>query len=69
MSAASLAPSLRSRAIPMRATARQASGPPPAATVLYDDKAIALHVIRRDPKQPKDALWVRKRDLPSINEF
>jgi hypothetical protein len=46
-----------------------APAPPPAATVLYDDKAIALRAIGRDPKQPKDALWVRKRDLPSINEF
>jgi hypothetical protein len=74
MSAASMAPgaldaSLRSPSIPMRATARQAGGPPPAATVLYDDKAIALRAIGRDPKQPKDALWVRTRDLPSINEF
>jgi len=75
MSAASMAPgaldsSLRSRSIPMRATARQADGPPPpAVTVLYDDKAIALRAIGRDPKQPKDALWVRKRDLPSINGF
>jgi hypothetical protein len=74
MSAASMAPSafdssLRSRSIPMRATARQAAAPPPGATVLYDDKVIALRAIRRDPKQPKDALWVRKRDLPSINEF
>jgi hypothetical protein len=75
MSAASLAPgafdstSLRSRSNPMRAKARQAAAPPPAATVLYDDKAIALRAIGRDPKQPKDALWVHKRDLPSINEF
>jgi hypothetical protein len=76
MSAASMAPgaldasSLRSRSIPMRATARQASASvPPAATVLYDDKAVTLRAIGRDPKQPKDALWVRKRDLPAINEF
>ncbi len=41
----------------------------PAATVLYDDKAVALRAIGRDPKQVKDALWVRKRDLPGINEF
>ena len=42
---------------------------PPAATVLYDDKAIRLRAIGRDPKQVKDALWVKKRDLPAINEF
>ena len=42
---------------------------PPAATVLYDDKAVRLRAIGRDPKQVKDALWVKKRDLPAINEF
>jgi hypothetical protein len=74
MSAASMATgtigaSLRSRSIPMRATARQAGDPPPAATVLYDDRAVTLRTIGRNPKQAKDALWVRKRDLPAINEF
>jgi len=53
----------------MRATARQAGAPAPAATVLYDDKAVTLRAIGRDPKQAKDALWVTKRDLPSINAF
>jgi hypothetical protein len=75
MSAASLTPnaldgsSLRSRTSPLRATARQAGAPAPAATVLYDDKAVALGAIGRDPKQAKDALWVKKRDLPAINAF
>src|SRR2546425_13096491 len=76
VSAASLAPSaldgssLRSRSIPMQATARQAAASvPPPATVLYDDRAITLRAIGRDPKQSKDALWVKKRDLPAINEF
>jgi hypothetical protein len=41
----------------------------PAATVLYDDKAVTLSAIGRDPKQVPDALWVKKRDLPAINEF
>lgn len=59
MSAASMAPNALDAA----------PTPPPAATVLYDDKAIALRAVGHDPKQPKDALWVRKRDLPSINEF
>ena len=45
------------------------AAPAPAATVLYDDKAVTLRTIGRDPKQVKDALWVRKRDLPDINEF
>ena len=76
MSAASIAPgqldasSLRSRSIPTGATARlDAASVPPAATVLYDDKAVTLRAIRHDPKQPTDALWVRTRDLPAINEF
>jgi hypothetical protein len=41
----------------------------PAATVLYDDRAIALDRVGRDPEKAVDALWVRKRDLPRINEF
>ena len=41
----------------------------PAATVLYDDKAVTLRVTGRDPKQATDALWVRTRDLPAINQF
>ena len=48
---------------------RAAADAPPAATVLYDDKAVMLRAIGRDPKQVKDALWVKKRDLPAINEF
>jgi hypothetical protein len=30
---------------------------------------VTLRAIGRDPKQVKDALWIRKRDLPDINEF
>ncbi len=52
---------------PVALDARAATAP--AATVLYDDKAITLGAIGRDPKQVKDALWVQKRDLPAINEF
>jgi hypothetical protein len=59
MSAASMAPSARDRT----------AAPPPATTVLYDDRAVTLRAIGRDPKLAKDALWVRKRDLPAINEF
>src|SRR5229473_221202 len=47
----------------------QAAATPTAATVLYDDKAVTLRAIGRDPQQLKDALWVKKRDLPRINEF
>src|SRR5712692_1656000 len=47
----------------------QAAATSTAATVLYDDKAVTLRAIGRDPQQVKDALWVKKRDLPGINEF
>jgi len=64
VSAASFAP-----AAPVDA----ASGPPAAAavkaTVLFDDRAVALDRIGRDPKRQTDALWVRKHDLPRINGF
>jgi hypothetical protein len=38
----------------------------PAATVLYGDRAVPLSKIR--PAQEND-LWVRKADLPGINDF
>jgi hypothetical protein len=44
----------------------------PAATVLYDDRAIVLDRVWRDPKPvagQDEELWVRKRDLPRINDF
>jgi len=47
----------------------RAATAPPAATVLYDDKAVALHAIGRDPKRAKEELWIRTQDLPRINEF
>ena len=41
----------------------------PAATVLYDDKAVPLARVGRDPKQVAGALWIRKRDLRRVNGF
>jgi len=41
----------------------------PAATVLYNDRSVVLDRVGRNPKQEADALWVRKRDLPRINDF
>ncbi len=58
MGAASIAPGAPNAATPK----------PPAATVLFDDRATMLTTIRRDPKDGF-ALWVRKRDLPRINDF
>lgn len=40
-----------------------------AATVLYDDRSVALSRILPDPGNSKDALWVRKADLTRINGF
>ena len=41
----------------------------PAATVLYDDRAVALDRVGPDLKRAPGALWVRKRDLPRVNGF
>jgi hypothetical protein len=41
---------------------------PPAATVLFDDRATPLTTIRRDPKNAA-SLWISKRDLPRVNGF
>ena len=41
----------------------------PAATVLYDDRAVSLDRIGRDPRRGGDALWVRTRDLRRVNGF
>jgi len=48
-----------------------ASGAPAAAaaTVLFDDRAVTLERVGRDPKKRVDALWVRTHDLPRINGF
>jgi hypothetical protein len=41
------------------------AGPAPAATVLYGDRASTLDRVQADGKD----LWVRKADLPKINDF
>jgi hypothetical protein len=46
------------------AAAMTASGAP-TTTVLYGDRATGLDKIQADPKD----LWVRKTDLPKINDF
>jgi hypothetical protein len=46
-----------------------AAPPSPAATVLYDDRAIALDRVGPDPKHDSGALWIRKRDLERVNGF
>ena len=40
-----------------------------SATVLYDDHATDLRSTLVDPKIERNALWVRKADLPRINGF
>ncbi len=42
---------------------------PSGATILYNDRTVALTDVRADPARAVDALWVRKSDLPRINEF
>src|ERR1041385_7996229 len=62
MSAASMAPGVVNAAGPK----------PPAAPVLFDDRATPLTTVRPNPKDaPKNAatLWIRKRDLPRVNGF
>ena len=58
---AALTPSVRS--------VLAATVPVTTATVVYDDRAIALDKVQWDPTYAKDVLWVRKTDLPRINEF
>jgi hypothetical protein len=41
------------------------AAPDTSATVLYGDRTVKLDKTRPDPKD----LWVRKADLPQINEF
>jgi hypothetical protein len=43
--------------------------PSPAATVLYDDRAVALDRIGADSAGDAATLWIRKRDLPRVNGF
>jgi hypothetical protein len=46
-----------------------AAAPSPAATVLYDDRAVALDRVGPVAARDAGALWIRKRDLPSVNGF
>jgi hypothetical protein len=48
------------------AAATLRSAPAASTTVLYGDRAVALDHIDPDPKGD---LWVRKTDLPKINDF
>ena len=47
------------------AAAISADAATPKATVIYGDRAVPLDRIQPDPKD----LWVRKSDLPKINDF
>ena len=58
--AASIAPSAMSEA---------PAAPSRATTVLYEDRAVTLQHVGPSDARQKDALWVRKSDLPRINEF
>jgi len=45
------------------------AAPAAGATVLYNDRTVSLDQVGADPDHAADALWVRKIDLPKINEF
>jgi hypothetical protein len=47
------------------AAAFASAAPAPAATVLYGERSVTLDKIQPDAKD----LWVRKSDLPRINDF
>jgi hypothetical protein len=47
------------------AAAIVSAAPSNGATILYGDRSIALEKIQPDPKE----LWIRKADLPRVNEF
>ncbi|MBI3492334.1 MAG: hypothetical protein HY047_11225 [Acidobacteria bacterium] len=41
----------------------------PGATILYNDRTVSLADIGSDPAHAVGALWIRKADLPRVNEF
>ena len=49
-------------------TMARAEPKPPAATVLFEDRATPLTSVRHDSKNG-GGLWIRKRDLPRVNGF
>jgi len=51
------------------AAALASAAPAPGATALYGDRSVTLDKIQPDPKNSPTALWVRKTDLPKINDF
>lgn len=42
---------------------------PSGATVLYDGRTVTLSDVSPDPEGIAGSLWIRKNDLPRINEF
>ena len=46
--------------------AAQPAGP---ATILFDDRSVALPTTGKDPDNAREALWILKSDLPSVNGF
>ena len=64
-----LAVILAAAALGPAALAFSPQAPPAKATVLYDDRSIVLDQVGPDPTHSPDVLWVRKTDLPRINDF
>ena len=53
----------------MSAAPLVATTPPAAATVLYNDRAVALAKVGAAPRGSREALWIRNADLPRVNDF
>jgi hypothetical protein len=51
------------------AATRLTAAPDTSVTVLYGDRAVKLEKTRPDSAQDDKALWVRKADLPRVNDF
>jgi hypothetical protein len=52
------------------APSRLFAAPPPAgATILYNDRTIVLDHVGPNRADSPGALWIRKVDLPRVNEF
>jgi hypothetical protein len=51
------------------AAAKLQAAPDTSVTVLYGDRAVKLEKTRPDTAPDDKALWVRKADLPRINDF
>ena len=55
--------------VPSTFGAQQTSQTTAGATVLYDGRVVRLNDATTTAAEPAESLWIRKTDLPRINEF